>query len=116
MCVYVCVHVCMCVCVCVYIFLFQEELLEVDGIPATLPSQDTKEHTVLLDDSHQQPLYNNNSGQIQLEMKMRNIVNFNAESSDYLLYQPNSSDDRPHLSLVCIHIASIATTYGHVTS
>ena len=80
-----------------------------DGI-STTPTQDTNGHTVL-DDSHQQPLYNSNGGQMlqsvhlnQLEMQTKEvIINFSAEFSSIPLYQQqrDPSDDLPHFSLVC---------------
>ena len=44
------------------VFLFQQQLLECDTIPVTIPGQNTDEHMVL-DDAHQQPLYSDSSGQ-----------------------------------------------------
>ena len=73
----------------------------------TTPTQDTNGHTVL-DDSHQQFLYNSNGGQIlqsvqlnQLETK-KVIIKFSAEFSSDPLYQQqrNPSDDLAHSSLV----------------
>ena len=100
------------------VFLFQQQLLECNTIPVTMPSQNTDEHMVL-DDAHWQPLYSDSSGQAiplnQLEMATHAITSFSTEfTSDWYQQQSNPSDgplSPPVPPLVCCNSSHCITKY-----